>query len=54
VNNLVDYYLCASTPGSYIDQRGTQNEVLVDFAPASTLYHLIVAATELVDHVQSR
>lgn len=49
VNDLFTYFLCASTPGSYIDQRGPQDEVVVDFAPASTLYHLIVAAMELVD-----
>ena len=53
VNNLFDYYLCASTLGSYVDQRGAQDEVVVDVAPASTLYHLIVAAMELVDHVKA-
>ena len=53
VNNLFDYYLCASTPGSYVDQRGAQDEIVVDVAPASTLYHLIVAAMELVDHVNA-
>lgn len=51
VNDLFSYFLCASTPGSYIDQRGAEDEVVVDFAPASTLYHLIVAAMELADHV---
>ncbi|MES2675403.1 MAG: AGE family epimerase/isomerase [Pseudomonadota bacterium] len=50
VNDLFDYYLCAATPGSYIDQRGAEDEVVVDVAPASTLYHLIVAAVELIDH----
>lgn len=52
VDNLFRYYLCASTPGSYVDQRGAADEVVVDLAPASTLYHLIVAAMELVDHVK--
>lgn len=51
VNDLFTYYLCASTPGSYVDQRGANDEVVVDVAPASTLYHLIVAATELLDHL---
>ena len=51
VDDLFTYYLCASTPGSYIDQRGAADEIVVDFAPASTLYHLIVAAVELIDHV---
>ncbi|HWV14761.1 MAG TPA: AGE family epimerase/isomerase [Cellvibrio sp.] len=50
VNDLFDYYLCATTPGSYVDQRGAKDEVVVDLAPASTLYHLIVAAIELRDH----
>jgi len=50
VDNLFTYYLCATTPGSFVDQRGTHNELLVDFAPASSLYHLIIAAMELRDH----
>jgi mannose/cellobiose epimerase-like protein (N-acyl-D-glucosamine 2-epimerase family) len=54
VNDLFKYYLCASTPGSFIDQRGEHNEILVDLAPASTLYHLIVAAVELRDHCDGK
>lgn len=53
VDNLFNYYLCAPTPGSYVDQRGAQDEIVMDVAPASTLYHLIVAAMELVDHVNA-
>lgn len=45
---LFDYYLCASTPGSYVDQRGGADEVVVDTAPASTLYHLLVLMQELL------
>lgn len=52
VDDLFTYYLCASTPGAYVDQRGADNEVVVDVAPASTLYHLIVAAVELIDHCE--
>jgi mannose-6-phosphate isomerase len=52
VDDLFTYYLCADTPGSYVDQRGAHDEVVVDFAPASTLYHLIVAAVELIDHCE--
>jgi mannose/cellobiose epimerase-like protein (N-acyl-D-glucosamine 2-epimerase family) len=52
VDDLFRYYLCTSTAGSYIDQRGAQDEIVVDVAPASTLYHLIVAAMELVDHFE--
>lgn len=50
IEDLFTYYLCASTPGSYVDQRGANDEVVVDVAPASTLYHIIVAAMELEDH----
>jgi mannose/cellobiose epimerase-like protein (N-acyl-D-glucosamine 2-epimerase family) len=52
VDDLFTYYLCASTSGSYVDQRGANDEVVVDVAPASTLYHLIVAAMELQDHFE--
>lgn len=50
VDDLFTYYLCASTPGSYVDQRGINDEIVVDNAPASSLYHIIVAAIELQDH----
>ena len=50
VDDLFTYYLCASTPGSYVDQRGVNDEIVVDVAPASSLYHIIVAAMELEDH----
>lgn len=52
VDDLFKYYLCAATPGSYVDQRGANDEVVADMAPASTLYHLIVAAMELLDHFE--
>jgi mannose/cellobiose epimerase-like protein (N-acyl-D-glucosamine 2-epimerase family) len=50
VDDLFTYYLCASTPGAYVDRRGADDEVVSDIAPASSLYHLIVAAAELMDH----
>lgn len=52
VDDLFRYFLCAPTPGSYIDQRGANDEVVVDLAPASTLYHIMVAAMELADCVE--
>lgn len=53
VEVLLDRYLsCAKRDGTYIDQLDSNNEVLVDFAPASTLYHLIVAAMEVADYVK--
>lgn len=54
VDDLFTYYLTVSTAGSYVDRRDGQDEVMVDLAPASTLYHLIVAAVELLDHCQGR
>ncbi len=51
INTLFTYYLdAASVAGSWIDQRGADDEVINDFAPASTLYHLMVACTEAVDY----
>lgn len=50
VNALFDYYLCAPTPGTYVDQRGEQDEVVEASAPASTLYHLLVLMQELQAH----
>ncbi|MDO3387558.1 AGE family epimerase/isomerase [Gilvimarinus sp. SDUM040013] len=47
VATLFDYYLCGTTPGTYVDQRGEHDEVIVDTAPASTLYHLLVLMQEL-------
>ncbi len=52
VDDLFTYYLCASTPGSYVDQRGLEDDVVADNAPASTLYHIMVAAMELADHIK--
>lgn len=46
IEQLFEAYLCAATPGSWIDQRGPTGEIVVDAAPASTLYHLTVAAAE--------
>lgn len=53
VDDLFTYYLCAPTPGAYVDRRGGNDEIIAAEAPASSLYHLIVAAVELVDHCKS-
>ncbi|WP_244884536.1 AGE family epimerase/isomerase [Marinagarivorans algicola] len=51
IDLLFTYYLdCAKVAGSWVDQRGANDEVVNDFAPASTLYHLMVACTEVVDY----
>ncbi len=51
---LMRYYLKASTPGAYIDRLDGQDQLLVDFAPASSLYHLIMAAVEVSTYVSER
>ncbi|MBN1378269.1 MAG: AGE family epimerase/isomerase [Gammaproteobacteria bacterium] len=53
IEKLMLYYIDpAATAGAYIDQRAADNSILVDHAPASTLYHLIVAAAEVSDFVR--
>ena len=47
MQNLQKVYLNVKTPGAYIDQLDEHDQVVADVAPASTLYHLIVAAAEV-------
>ncbi|MGD8176399.1 AGE family epimerase/isomerase [Marinimicrobium sp. ARAG 43.8] len=54
IDTLFTYYLTAQTPGAYVDQRGADDEVLIDKAPASTLYHLVVLTAEVSDYVRRR
>lgn len=51
IDNLFRYYLCAATPGAYVDQRDQEDRICVDTAPASTLYHLVVLLAEVRDYV---
>lgn len=47
IDRLFRYYICnEQAPGLYIDRRGTNDEIIDEVTPASTLYHLIVAAAE--------
>lgn len=46
IAQLRRYYLQSSTPGQYVDQIDDNNQVCVDTAPASTLYHLVIAGLE--------
>lgn len=50
VDDLFTYFLTTPTAGAYIDQRGANNDIINDYAPASTLYHLIGVVMELADH----
>ena len=54
IDDLFTYYLTAATPGAYVDQRGADDEVVLDKAPASTLYHLVVLAAEVADYAKGR
>lgn len=54
IEKLMQFYIePAAITGAYIDQRGADNGVLVDLTPASTLYHLIVAAAEADDFIRN-
>lgn len=52
IDAMMAHFLQASVPGAYIDRLDAQDRVLVDVAPASTLYHLIVAAAEVSAYVR--
>lgn len=45
-NSLTSYYLSSDVNGNYYDQIGPNNEVISEFAPSSTLYHLLLAGLE--------
>ncbi len=47
IHTLFDYFLDVPVKGAYLDQRGADNEVVSAVAPASTLYHLVVACAEV-------
>ncbi|MFI2812490.1 AGE family epimerase/isomerase [Microbulbifer sp. JSM ZJ756] len=47
---LFRYYFDDRIPGLYIDQLDAENQIANNLAPASTLYHLLVATTEAVDY----
>ncbi|WP_231757844.1 AGE family epimerase/isomerase [Microbulbifer elongatus] len=47
---LFKYYFDDNVPGLYIDQLDAENRVANNLAPASTLYHLMVATTEAADY----
>ncbi|NIB42162.1 mannose-6-phosphate isomerase [Pseudomaricurvus alkylphenolicus] len=51
---LLHHYLKVPTPGSYIDRLDAQNKVIDHSAPASTLYHLALAAGESALYCRSQ
>ena len=46
IERLFENYLNVAVPGAYIDQRDSSDHILIAHAPASSLYHLVVAAGE--------
>ncbi|MBU2880544.1 AGE family epimerase/isomerase [Psychrosphaera sp. B3R10] len=53
VAGLLKHFIRNPDQGRYIDQLNNNNEVINDTAPASTLYHLIMAGYEATNYVQS-
>jgi mannose/cellobiose epimerase-like protein (N-acyl-D-glucosamine 2-epimerase family) len=49
---LFDFYMHPEIAGSYIDQLDGNNKVLANHAPASTLYHLVVAGIDASKYQQ--
>ena len=54
IDLLFTHFIDASTSGLYLDQLGEDNVVLSDIAPASTLYHLVIACGEVADYCASQ
>ncbi len=54
IETLFEYYFSDEVPGLYIDQLDAGNRVIRGMAPASTLYHLLLATTEVVDYTAAR
>ncbi|HEV8077524.1 MAG TPA: AGE family epimerase/isomerase, partial [Marinobacter sp.] len=52
VDTLFSYYLNAQVVGSYVDRLGADDAVIEANAPASSLYHLLVLAQELMRYCQ--
>lgn len=46
IESLFKYFICSDPKGGYIDQCDEEGKILDGNMPASTLYHLIVAAGE--------
>ncbi len=51
---LFEFYLSSNVTGCYFDQVDRNNQVITSFAPASTLYHIMVATTEAVRYCQNK
>lgn len=50
VDNLFSYYLTTNVTGTYVEHRGPNNEDLTEYVPATTLYHITMAAVVLDEY----
>ena len=51
-NSFLDTYLATAVPGLWMDQFDADGRGMTDAAPASTLYHVVVAFRELMQFAQ--
>jgi mannose/cellobiose epimerase-like protein (N-acyl-D-glucosamine 2-epimerase family) len=51
---FLDSYLATEVPGLWMDQFDAEGRGMTDAAPASTLYHVVVAFRELLLYAQTR
>jgi mannose-6-phosphate isomerase len=54
IDVLFRFYLNSNVTGLYVDQLDAENQVCVADAPASTLYHLMVAGLEAQAYCQTQ
>lgn len=52
VSGLMKHFIRNPAQGRYIDQLDTDNQVIGDTAPASTLYHLVMAGHEAINFMK--
>lgn len=52
IDSLFEHYLSNRKPGTYCDQLDQHNQVINPNAPASSLYHLMVAVVETQHYLQ--
>ena len=50
IETLLKFYLAHPVAGCYFDQLDEENQVISEFSPASTLYHLVLAAREVIHY----
>ena len=54
IDNLFKYYLCTETPGAHFEHLHADNSIAQETSPATTPYHIMMAAIELKAHCRVR